>query len=71
MRCKNCNSDNIQKFDGELTMSVADVKGLNTPPVYVCESVLVCFECGSAQLVIPSKELQSLKRGKAATISSE
>jgi len=67
MACKACKSENLQKVDGELTASLPDLKGLKVPPVYVCQSVLVCLDCGFAELVIPSRELQSFKQGRAAT----
>jgi len=66
MPCKACKSENLQKFDGELTASLPNLKGVSVPPVYVCQSVLVCLDCGFAELVVPTSELQSFKRGKAA-----
>lgn len=66
MACKVCNSENLQKLEGELTASLPSLKGLEVPPIYVCQSVLVCMDCGFTELVIPSAELQSLKKTKAA-----
>ena len=66
MACKICKSENLQKVDGELTASLPDLKGLKVPPVYVCQSVLVCLDCGFAELVIPARELQSFKKGRVA-----
>lgn len=64
MPCKACKSDNLQRLDGELTMSRPDPKELKVPPVYVCQSVLACFDCGFTELVIPVKDLRLLKAGK-------
>lgn len=66
MPCKACKSENLQKLDGELTVSIGNLEALNVSPVYVCQTVLVCLDCGFAELVIPAGELQSLKRAKAA-----
>jgi hypothetical protein len=66
MPCRACKSENLQKFDGELTASLPDPKGVGVPPVYTCQSVLICLDCGFAELVVPTSELHSLKRGKAA-----
>ena len=67
MACKVCQSENAQKFEGELTASLPDLKSLRVPPLYVCQSVLVCLDCGFAELVIPPSELQALKKAKAAS----
>jgi hypothetical protein len=67
MPCKACKSENLQRVDGELTASLPDLKGLKTLPVYVCQDVLICLDCGFAELVIPANELQSLKKGKSAS----
>jgi len=66
MFCKACKSDNLQKLDGELTVSQSDPKRLNTPPVYVCQSVLTCLDCGFTELVIPADELRLLQKAKSA-----
>lgn len=67
MACKICNSENLQRLDGELTASLPSLKTLKVPPIYVCQSVVVCLECGFSELVIPTTELQSLKKAKAAS----
>ena len=66
MVCKVCNSENLQKLEGELTASLPGLKDLEVPPIYVCQNVLVCMECGFTELVIPTAELLSLKKAKAA-----
>ena len=65
MPCKACKSENLQKFEGELTASLPDPKAVSIPPVYVCQSVLICLDCGFAELIVPTSELHALKRGKA------
>ena len=67
MACKVCKSENTQKFEGEFTASLPDLKALQVSPLYVCQNVLVCLDCGFAELVIPTSELQALKKAKAAS----
>lgn len=67
MACKVCGCENLQRLDGELTVSLPSLKALKAPPIYVCQSVVVCLECGFSELVIPATELQSLKKAKAAS----
>lgn len=66
MPCKACKSDNLQRLDGELTVTPPDLRGLKVAPVYVCRNVLICLDCGFAELVIPAEELGLLKEGKSA-----
>jgi hypothetical protein len=58
--CKACGSERLQKLDGELTVSFGDLKQLRASPIYVCQSILVCLDCGFTEL--PPNELQSLKK---------
>lgn len=67
MACRVCNSENLQKLDGELTASLPNLKALKVPPIYFSQSFVVCLDCGFAELVIPTTELQSLKKAKAAS----
>lgn len=66
MLCKACKSDNVQRFDGELTVSQPDTKDLKAAPVYVGGSVLICLDCGFTELAIPADDLRLLKKGKSA-----
>jgi hypothetical protein len=61
-QCKPCKSKQLRKLEGELTLSLADQKALKVLPVYICQSVLVCLDCGFAVVIIPPGELQSLKK---------
>ena len=65
MSCKACKSENVRKLNGELTASVSTLKALSVSPLYVCQNILVCLNCGFAELVIPASELESLKRAMA------
>jgi hypothetical protein len=67
MACKACASANLQKLTGELSASFSDVKRANLSPVYVCQEVVVCLDCGFTELIIPAHELEQLKKGSAAS----
>jgi hypothetical protein len=67
MVCKVCASENIQELAGELSASFVEIKGLRTSPIYVCQNVLVCLECGFTELVIPRPQLEQIKKGNAAS----
>jgi hypothetical protein len=66
MQCKACRSENLQKFAGELTASSLSINNLESTPVYVCQQVVVCLDCGVAELVVPPQELQLLKKMSAS-----
>jgi len=69
MPCKACKSENLQTFDGELTITHHEPKGLDVPPVYVCRNVLICLDCGFAELVVPGEKLRFLQKRNSATPS--
>jgi len=64
MSCKNCASDNLQNLKGELNASFPDMKNLAVRPIYVCQEILVCLDCGFTELRLPAAELQQIKRGR-------
>jgi len=66
MQCRGCKSEKLQKFDGELTASLPDLKSVRVPPIYASLSVVICLDCGLAELTVPTKELDSFKKAKAA-----
>jgi hypothetical protein len=61
MSCKKCASENVQVLTGELSASSRYARDANLPPVYVCQEVVVCLDCGFAELVIPAAQLQQLR----------
>jgi len=67
MACKACKSENLRKLDGELTVTQPDLKGLSVPPFYICQRVLVCLDCGFAELVIPAPELRVLRKRQSTS----
>jgi len=63
MSCKLCASDNLQNLRGELTASPPELKNLVVRPIYVCQEILVCLDCGFTELRLPPAELQQFKKG--------
>lgn len=61
MGCKTCKSENLRKLEGELTASLPELKAVKVAPIYVCQNVLVCLDCGFAELLIPAGQLKLLK----------
>jgi hypothetical protein len=66
MPCNGCGSGDLQKLNGELTVSFPGFHREKTPPVYVCQELWVCLDCGLTEIRIPTKELELLKKGKTA-----
>lgn len=67
MACRRCNSVVQQELQAELAASFPDIKRLDFSPVYVTQRIFVCLECGFAEIVIPTPELERLRRGAAAS----
>ena len=63
MACKACVSERQQDFSGELAVVFPGVQRINLSPVYVCQKILVCLDCGYTELVFPAAELEKLKNG--------
>lgn len=66
MPCRACRSDRVRELRGELTASYSSLQEVKVPPIYVSEGVIVCLDCGFAELVIPLAALQVLEKGDAA-----
>jgi hypothetical protein len=69
MACKKCGGVAQQEFNGELSVSHRGIENLHQPPVYICNALLVCLDCGFAELTIPEPELESLRKRPAASHS--
>jgi hypothetical protein len=63
MPCKKCASAHQQEFQGELTVAFPGKERLDVPPVYICQKLLVCLDCGYTELVVPATELEKLSNG--------
>lgn len=66
MPCKKCGSNNRVKLKGELTASHATIERIKPAPVYICQDLCVCLDCGLAETRIPTQGLELLKKSKAA-----
>ena len=60
MACKSCRSENQRIFDAELAIHFPGLAGLNKPIVWVFPKLLVCLDCGFAEVAIPETELRVL-----------
>ena len=63
MECKSCGSEKQQYFSGELSVAFPAVEKLKQAPVYVVQKILVCLDCGYAELIVPAAELEQLRKG--------
>ncbi|MGC1415347.1 MAG: hypothetical protein WA817_08705 [Candidatus Acidiferrum sp.] len=63
MACKSCGSDKQQYFSGELSVAFPAIEKLKQAPVYVLQKLLVCLDCGYAELIVPATELEQLRKG--------
>jgi hypothetical protein len=61
--CKHCGSSSQQRLNGETATSFPGIKNVNEPPVYVCQQILVCLDCGFTELLIPVPELERIREG--------
>jgi hypothetical protein len=68
MACKRCTSDSQGTFGGELAIHFPRLEGLSKSMVFVFPKLLVCLECGFAELTVPEKELSVLATGEAVVL---
>jgi hypothetical protein len=71
MACKKCASGAQQDFEGEVSVVFPGLQGLNLSPVYICQNMFVCLDCGFAELVIPGPELDQLRKGMTGSSRSQ
>ena len=74
MICKECASENLKSFNGEVAIHFTGLEGLNKPIVWVFPKMLVCLKCGLAEFTVPERELSVLVQGKVmpgAIVSSK
>jgi hypothetical protein len=63
MACNRCGSKNQQMLSAELSCSFPGIENLVKSPVYLCQSIFICLDCGDTELTIPEAELEQLKQG--------
>ena len=66
LSCKSCGSSNLGNFTAEIAIHFPGRRNLSKPNVFVFPELLVCFDCGVAQLAIPEADLQQLAEGREA-----
>ena len=66
MSCKICLSDNQRDLGGEVAIHFRGLKGLDKFPVFVFPDLLVCWNCGFTEFVIPETELRKLVESEAS-----
>jgi predicted nucleic-acid-binding Zn-ribbon protein len=69
MPCRACSSDNLEKLNAEFTASFSSLKDVNVNPIYVCQEMRVCLDCGFAELRVPHAELEVLRKAKKGSAS--
>jgi hypothetical protein len=63
MSCKLCSSTEQTYFPAEFNFSLPGLARINLSSVYYSHKILVCLDCGHAELVIPALKLGELRRG--------
>jgi hypothetical protein len=61
-----CGSDNQRKFSTEMNFHFPGYEGLDKPTVWIFPEVVVCLDCGLAELTVPEAELRTLAKGATA-----
>jgi hypothetical protein len=62
MACKKCASANERSFKAELTAAFKEIENLNQAPVYISQDILICLDCGHADLTFPPQALELIQR---------
>lgn len=62
IRCKFCDSEQLQPFTAEMAVHIPGKKNLDRPQVYVSAKLVVCLNCGTAQFAVPEAQLGQLRR---------
>lgn len=66
LSCKSCGSRNLGNFPAEIAIHFPGRRNLSKPHVFVFPELLVCFDCGIAQLAVPEGELGRLAEDREA-----
>jgi hypothetical protein len=66
MACNSCGSLDQGKFTSVVDIHFPGLKNANKNPVLVFPQLLVCFNCGKAEFIVPKAELDLLAKSDAA-----
>jgi hypothetical protein len=61
MSCEKCRASNQRSFKSELSVAFREHANVNRSPVYICQDISICLDCGHAELAVPKTQLEQLK----------
>jgi hypothetical protein len=61
MTCK-CGRGSLREFPTEVNVHFLGKNALHTPSVLIFPSVLLCLECGHAEMTVAESDLEKLKQ---------
>ena len=70
MICRLCESSDLSRFKGEITLHFPGLKNIDKPVVWVFPEVWVCLNCGNAEFSVPENQLLVLSIVNAAVTDS-
>ncbi len=62
MTCKKCASNNQRYFKSEMSIAFRGLENIDRTPIYLCQDVPVCLDCGHLELALPPAKLELLKK---------
>jgi hypothetical protein len=65
MSCRSCGSENQSEFASEISFHILGLENVNKPTVFVFPRLLVCMDCGFAELTLAENELRLLGKRTA------
>jgi hypothetical protein len=66
MTCRTRGSGKQSTFNAEVAIRLPELESIDRPIVWVFPKLVVCFDCGIVEFVIPDAELHVLEKGKTA-----
>ena len=67
MICERCQSRNRRSFKAELVATFTGLENVNQAPVYLCQDIRVCLDCGHTELTFPAAKLEHLRLDASAS----
>ena len=61
--CRECSSDMLKDFDGELGIHFSDRKSLDKPSLLLYPKLKVCLKCGHAEFIVSDTQIEELENG--------
>jgi hypothetical protein len=66
MFCKSCRSNQQKTFMAEIAIHFPGPENVDKPAVLVFPELLICFDCGNVEFLLPEEELRRLGKSEAA-----